>query len=479
METKDLIGLILVPLSVLCGTAVACSSQRLRDAAFFLLVSAMVINDRLDINFVSCQWYRGTTRGFEFSFVDVLAISLLASAVLRPRPGEKRFYWPAGLALMVLFLIYECFSVLISQPKLFGLFEVSKTIRAILVFLAAAFYVRSEKELRILILALGAAVCFEGALAVKEHFLNGVERATGSLDHANSLSMYLCMTGPVFVAVATARAPLYLRLLSYVCIALGALSILLTISRAGIPIYAAVMLATTLFCMSWRITLQKVGIALLIVCFVGAIVARSWSTLKDRYGEATIEDEVAGDKFENRGQYFRLASTILDERFFGVGLNNWSYHVSKTYGARIGSPYEDYDDIPESVLKSAEIYDWASKYAPPAHNLGVITVGEMGMPGLILFAFLWIRWFQMGLGFLWKRSPELIHRLGVGLLFSVSGIFLQSLTEWVYRQTAILLTFHLLLGTLASLYYIRRRDKKRRHTAELFQHSPETVITTD
>src|SRR5437667_9378412 len=157
METKDLIGLILIPIALLGGTVVLSLSQRLRDAAFFFMVAAVVISDKLDINFLSRQWYRGTTRGIEFSFIDVLAFSLLLSMILVPRLGQKRFYWPASLAFMLLFLGYECFSVAISDPKLFGLFEISKTIRAIAIFLAAALFVSSERELRFMVLALGSA----------------------------------------------------------------------------------------------------------------------------------------------------------------------------------------------------------------------------------------------------------------------------------------------------------------------------------
>jgi hypothetical protein len=141
--------------------------------------------------------------------------------------------------------------------------------------------------------------------------------------------------------------------------------------------------------------------------------------------------------------------------------------VSKTYGERVGSPYEDYDDIPPSVLYSDLIFDWAAKYAPPAHNLGVITVGELGIPGLAIFALLWFRWFIMGARFLWRRTIDPMYRIGTGLFFCVVGIFLQSLTEWVYRQTAILLTFHVLLGTLAALIYFRKI-----HRAEVEQDEP-------
>jgi hypothetical protein len=43
--------------------------------------------------------------------------------------------------------------------------------------------------------------------------------------------------------------------------------------------------------------------------------------------------------------------------------------------------------------------------------------------------------------------------MGVGIFFGFGGIFLQSLTEWVFRQSPIYYVFHILLGTLASLYY--------------------------
>src|SRR3954465_15186504 len=123
METKDIVGLILIPIATLGGIVVACCSQRLRDAAFFMLSSCTVISDRLDINFFSRQWYRGTTRGIEFSFVDVLAFGLVFSAIVRPflEPPlkDKRFFWPASLGLMLLYFVYECFSVAISDPKLF------------------------------------------------------------------------------------------------------------------------------------------------------------------------------------------------------------------------------------------------------------------------------------------------------------------------------------------------------------------------
>jgi hypothetical protein len=38
-------------------------------------------------------------------------------------------------------------------------------------------------------------------------------------------------------------------------------------------------------------------------------------------------------------------------------------------------------------------------------------------------------------------------------------MFLQSQTEWVYRQTTVMMTFYVILGALASLYYHKRRAR--------------------
>jgi hypothetical protein len=458
VETKDLIGLCLLFVATFMAVGVACVSQRARDAAFFGMVSATVITQKLDINFLGQFWYRGTTRGVEVSFVDVLAVAVLVSSFLVPRPNQTRGYWPASFGLMLLFFLYVCFSVAISEPRLYGVWELSKMVRGFIFFLAAALFVRSERELTILALALGCAVCFEGALCIKQRFLDGVHRVTGSLEHANSFSMYLCLVSPFFVAAVTSTLRWYVRVVSVVAIGFSSIAILLTISRAGIPIYAFVMLGATALCVTWRITPKKIVVTTIVLLAIAGMLQRSWDTLKDRFVEATFEEEYLDTRIEGRGFYLRLAHAIMQDRFFGVGLNNWSYWVSKTYGPRVGTPYEDYDDL---TYEPSDQRVANSNYAAPAHNLLALTVGELGVPGLVLFALLWMRWFHMGFRFLWKRTPAAVHRIGVGLFFGLCGVFLQSVTEWTFRQTHVFLTFNILVGVLASLCWIKRKAKQK------------------
>src|SRR5207237_3189748 len=102
---KDLIGLAFAVIGVFGGVIVTCISTRARDLFFLAMVWLAPMTVNYDVNFVSRDFYRGTTRGFEFSLVDILSISLLLSALLIPRRGDSRGYWPASLGLMMLFFL--------------------------------------------------------------------------------------------------------------------------------------------------------------------------------------------------------------------------------------------------------------------------------------------------------------------------------------------------------------------------------------
>src|SRR5678810_71264 len=97
MDTKTLFGLTVIPAAFFGGMVVACVSRRIRDLFFVMLVFLSPLIERLDLNYVSREWYRGTSRGFEITIPDILAISLLVSALFVPRKDGPRIFWPASL----------------------------------------------------------------------------------------------------------------------------------------------------------------------------------------------------------------------------------------------------------------------------------------------------------------------------------------------------------------------------------------------
>jgi hypothetical protein len=457
MSPAHMVALGLAPLLTILGAVAATWSRRVRDIFFFAMVSLAVVAERMEVNFYSQAWYRGTTRGIQITLVEMLAFGLLVGCWVGRRGLERRRFWPGSLGLILLLFAYAVFSVVISQPRMFGAFELSRMFAAVLVFLASAAYVRSIREWTLLIVALGCAVGVEGAWAARQHFQDGVDRASGSLDHANSLSMYLCLTVPPLVAVAFSGWSRWLRWFCGACALLGAGGLLLTYSRAGIPVFVAVTAGAFLACASWKPTAGHVAVRALLVVGVALLVAAGWRQMVRRYSEATLQEEYLDPTVDGRGVYLRLSWDIAREHFLGVGLNNWSYQVSRTYGPRLGYRFADYDYLISVYGTKDEKMFADANLAAPAHNLAALTLGELGVPGLVIFAVLWIRWLSMGLPFLLLPRGEPMRAMGVGILFGILGIFGQSLTEWVYRQTPILFTFYILLGALASLAFARRR----------------------
>ncbi len=460
MQQKDLFGLVLFAVGIFGGVVVACASKRARDLFFVLMVWLSPITERFDINFVSRDWYRGTTRGFEFSLVDILAISVLISAVLVPRRGQSRGYWPASFGLMLLFFLFACFNVAISDPRLFGLFELSKLVRGITIFLAAAFYLRTERELRLLLFALALAMCHQGLLGIKQRYLNGQHRVLGTVDDSNSLSFLFCIVAPVLAASITARLPRLLKTFMVVAVALACVGVILTITRMGVITMGIVLLGTALATVSWRVTPRKLIVGIVILLGVTGVLAKSWKTLAGRFSGTDFQAEYGNKKLLGRGYYIRIAREIGQDRWLGVGLNNWSYWVSSQYGPRLGYkfvPYKGTDQEPSARIPEGSNVDIAQ--AAPAHSLAALTLGEMGYPGLLLLAMLWLRWFQMGAVFLRKRSPESMRRVGIGLFFALVAMFIHSQTEWAFRHSPVYYVVHILLGALASLYYLRRQEQ--------------------
>ncbi len=455
LESKDLVGLLLLFTGTVFMTALLLFVPKLRLAAFVILTAGVAATARFDLNIMSAYWYRGTSRGFEVTLFDVFALGLLFSSLLSPRAGDSRWYWPKGLGLMVIFLLYCAGTTAVAEPFIFGLFELSKMVRGLVFFLAAALFVRRERDATALVLALAATVLLESLIATRERVLLHMYRPGGTLEHPNSLSMYLCLVTPVLVAAACSSVGPWVRRICWLAVIAASTTMVLTLSRAGIPIFAFVVLGALAWCGSWRPTPGRLAIGALVVVLLGAFVLYSWPLLTQRFGQATLQEEYFDAPGESRGYYFRQAAVVLEHKPFGVGLNNWSYWVSREYGKPLGMRYENYDDIvyapPTELLP---MY----RYAAPAHNLGVITVAELGWAGLALLMLLWLRWLTMGASFLFSRRPELLHRLGVGLAFGILAVFLHSFTEWTYRQTQIFLTFNLLAGSLASLYALKRAE---------------------
>lgn len=448
---KDLIFVVGFFVTVPVGIVAAYLSPRIREFVFFAMVFSTTTTHRLDINFMSREMYRGSTRGIEFSYFDFLSVVLLVSCLLAPQGAKKLSRWPAGLGFLLAYVAYCVFNIAICDPKLFGMFEFVKILRGLVVFLAVALYVSKPRDLAVLALGLCAATIHVTGVAFVERYLWGVNRIPGPFEHSNEFSQYCCIAAPVLAAVAASDRHAYIRWLCMACAAALGICVILTICRTGVATYAFVMMCVVGMVSGLALTPRKAVVGVLILIGAAAVVYKASDSLMSRYSGTSLEDEYFGEDTQGRGMYLRIAAEIVRDHPLGIGLNNWSYIVSEVYYPRIGRPSVSYDgtDVDTQSLSRAE---YTHMLAVPAHNLAALTIGELGVPGFIIFYLMWGRWFQMGLKFVWERRPQIVSRYGLGAFFGLLASFFHCMTEYGFRHVHIFFLVHILAGALSAAY---------------------------
>ena len=456
MEDKYVIFLFGTLIFVPLGIAIARSNPRVLNLVFIALVFGTTQPESLlglptDINFLSREWYRGSTRGIEISYLDLLALILLfGSLSVRAREGI-RYIRPPSYGLLKVYFFWALFTVLIiSEPKIFGVFELTKIARAILVFLAVWAFVRSPVQVRLFMYVLVIVVIYVAAVALYDRYGLGIHRVMATFPHPNSLSMYCLQIFPFMISIWFAQdvSPRLRKLCLLACVLIAGV-IILTISRTGFAALVILAFLSILMNVRSRWTARNIGIVALIVVTGSIMVFKAWDSLSSRYVNFEFENEYLSEQGD-RGSYFRKGWPALkDNPFFGIGLNNWSYWISNRYGPEAG--YYSYEPYP-----GTDSAPFSNRQEAPAHNLYLITAVELGWIGLILLIALFGRWLYITGSGMTRFTGDFLDRVRIGAFLSLLGVLMQSVTEWEFRQTSLFFLGHIVIAIAAFIY----RNKK-------------------
>ena len=102
METKTLIFLMISIGVVSAGTLWVARAAWRKDVCVFTLALGTVHAGFVDINLLSREWYRGTTRGIEWNWLDYLWLIVLIDE-WRKRGRGARGLVPVSMGAMLLF----------------------------------------------------------------------------------------------------------------------------------------------------------------------------------------------------------------------------------------------------------------------------------------------------------------------------------------------------------------------------------------
>ena len=211
------------------------SRHRLMERAALALLAFMPswFPAKLTLMLGSVELYRGHTKGFEASLIELVAIALIVSAALRREPGFRLL--PPGAWLYLTWCALSCLSLFGAMNPTYGFMAAVKFTKVVLVFIGAFHALRDEEDFRWLLHGLAFSLVLQVLVGLKMRYLDGRWQVHGWFEHQNPMAMwaYLCALPLLSVALApqTNRRD---TLVYLVAVAAAALLILLSVSRAAL-----------------------------------------------------------------------------------------------------------------------------------------------------------------------------------------------------------------------------------------------------
>ena len=429
MPAKQILFIVLTLIAVPAAAWIAIRhrwAERLLVAGAFLSTAYLV-----DVNFVSMEWYRGDTRGFEFGITDWMIIALIITMARSPRWRRERLdALPPNSAALLAYLAIAILSLMLAYVPVYAGFGLFKLLRAVAVYWVAYNYLRDEDDLRFLLLILVAMVAIQFSLVLWQR-ASGLYRAVGSTPHPNTLAVYVNFMNMIFLAFVLGEKRRSLHTwAAWSGLAMGTLVVLATFSRGALMVLAlgfAIVIGLSLWS---RPRASKLAIVGMLALAALPLAIKVTPAIIERFETAPVESGLS------RQQANAAATAMARDHLFGVGLNNYSHVVNHTR-------YAEY--IPLESDRGI------------VHNIFLLQASELGWLGLAAFLALVGGFLWMAVSYVRRRRDDITGSMAIGILAGMVALWSQSLLEWLFRQTYVTVEFFLLAGVLAALPRIARR----------------------
>jgi hypothetical protein len=425
-------------------------NRRAQRWVFGLLVfiTSWQIN-KITLMLDSIDWYRGATKGFEFGWMDVLAIALLlASALERRQPWR----WVApGALLYLLYIGLSLISITRAPEKVYSLMAALRFSKAILAYLAAFHFLREEEDLLVFLRTLAVTLLVQMLVVLKMKYKDHIFQVMGWFEHQNALAMWAYMCGFTLLAAAigpTQKKDTRLFLAGYIA---SGIIVQCALSRASLVAYGAGTGLIFLLSLRDQVTRKRLA-CMLTVALIGVVgLALVLPTLIMRFGEDRNQESS-----ELRVMLNLTAAQMLHDSPVGLGWNNFVILANAPY------PYGDVIDDwtrergmnldPDEVHPQPESHYW----------LMLAENGYPGIAGYLLFISVTTFWCARGV---WVYRRTAMGAFLIGLTVALVITYIHSTVERVLTQTKNLYTWLIFLGIVARLELSRREMAAARRAA--------------
>lgn len=389
--------------------------------------------------------YRGTSRGFEIALPDLIALSLLISMIIQKHKIKLN---PRGTYVYLIYFCFSSISIINSGYYVYSLYELLKMILGYIFFISIYNYIYIYKDIKTIIYYLSILLFFNFLYMVDQKYRLGFYQPSGFFAHRNSTSMFVNIISPIFLSLflqlnVKRTAFLFFLFTYFIC----ALSVIFALSRGAIfffPISSAIVIS---FSIAAKVTQRKILVISLffIIAVTGSFYAAPM--VADRFENASEKSK------EGRILFAKTAVIMANDKFFGVGLNNWSLKASYPY------TYTNFDEL--GVPKPEEFKRGI------VETIYLLVAAECGWIGLVsLLCWMGYYFFQNILNiFRYKNTP--FQYMPIGILAGLFAVLGQSTLEWVLKQTPNFYELMLIFAIIAAMSQNYKDYKKIKRSPSL------------
>ncbi|MFN0075205.1 MAG: O-antigen ligase family protein [Prosthecobacter sp.] len=403
----------------------------------------------------SIEKYRGHTKGYEISLIEVFAIALIIAVSRSPRePGAPvRKGLPPGTWLYLCWAFTGLLSIVNAWEPTYVLMAFSRFGKGVLIFVAAAVFLRDEKDLRAALIGLAASMVLQGWICMKMRYLDGMFQIQGWFEHQNPMSMWAYMSACLVFAAALHK-DIQGRLLWLLLAAFGAagLCVILSVSRAALAAYAAG--AGLVLFLAW---IKGPGTRTTVCSILGAcgavlVMLFAMDSLNSRLKE--VKESQAENAEDLRPVLNRQCKAMLhDYPLLGIGWNNYGIANSRPRGAKYSEVLEEWDASRGFAIVD-ELY-WAN---PLTESLYWLLLAENGWLGWGLFLMFAAATLWCALRAWLHGGKSLMGYVAFSIFVALAICYQHGTVERILTQTKNLSHWLMLAGMASGMEMTRRRS---------------------
>ncbi len=435
---KYVIFFLVMGIGVPMGYSASLKNEKVERAIFFLMVFFTARME--DINFVSRETERLTSKGFEIGMVDICTMIIYLLVVHRKPPGNRI---PVGTQWFFAYVGLSTLSIINADFPLFSMFELWKMFRMYFFFWTAYNYLDKPQKYFDLLKGIAAISIYVFYEVFKQKYLDGKFQTAGPFPHQNSLVMYMIIFGSITFSylvnkedMPTDKLVIWLGIFG-----MAAVSILSTLSRAGLALFGfAIIIILGLSFLS-GFSMKKMGVTLILIAMSTGVLIKAWDSISERFRTAPEESALV------RVALAQAAVKMAGDKklmYMGVGLNNFGKAINPPYPYSSHIEMNDVEDADEKNGLVETIY--------------LMIAAESGWHTLAIFFVFLFYYYFLNLINMFRFRGQNEQFICIGLVGGLLAIYIESGLEWVLKQTNNFYELMLIFALIASM---DRMHKKR------------------